>query len=99
MFFFDEDKAISPLERNEASTGNRTDFEEVRQQEKSAGLLHKRLFKKLPNKHLRAYDNIINKYSTDEDEYYYRCRLFQDYISGMTDQFAYDEYRALMISD
>jgi len=28
MFFFDEDKAISPLERNEASTGNRTDFEE-----------------------------------------------------------------------
>ena len=78
---------------------NRTDFEEVRQQEKSAGLLHKRLFKKLPNKHLRAYDNVINENSTDEDEYYYRCRLLQDYISGMTDQFAYDEYRALMIND
>lgn len=78
---------------------NRTDFEDVRQQEKSAGLLHKRLFKKLPNKHLRAYDNVINENSTDEDEYYYRCRLLQDYISGMTDQFAYDEYRALMISD
>ena len=78
---------------------NRTDFEDVRQQEKSAGLLHKRLFKKLPNKHLRAYDNVINENSTDEDEYYYRCRLLQDYISGMTDQFAYDEYRALMIND
>ena len=78
---------------------NRADFEDVRQQEKSAGLLHKRLFKKLPNKHLRAYDNVINENSTDEDEYYYRCRLLQDYISGMTDQFAYDEYRALMISD
>ena len=78
---------------------NRTDFEDVRQQENSAGLLHKRLFKKLPNKHLRAYDNVINEHSTDEDEYYYRCRLLQDYISGMTDQFAYDEYRALMISD
>lgn len=78
---------------------NRTDFEKVRQQKKSAGLLHKRLFKKLPNKHLRAYDNVIIENSTDEDEYYYRCRLLQDYISGMTDQFAYDEYRALMISD
>jgi len=78
---------------------NRTDFEEVKLQKQSAGLLHKRLFKKLPNKHLRAYDNVINENSTDEDEYYYRCRLFQDYISGMTDQFAYDEYRALMISD
>jgi len=78
---------------------NRTDFEDVRQQDKSAGLIHKRLFKKLPNKHLRAYDAVINENSNDEDEYYYRCRLFQDYISGMTDQFAYDEYRALMISD
>lgn len=78
---------------------NRTDFEDVRQQENSAGLLHRRLFKKLPNKHLRAYDDIITKSSSDEDEYYYRCRLLQDYISGMTDQFAYDEYRALMISD
>ena len=78
---------------------NRTDFESVKQQEKSARLLDKRLFKKLPNKHLRAYDAVINENSTDEDEYYYRCRLFQDYISGMTDQFAYDEYRALMISD
>jgi dGTPase len=78
---------------------NRTDFEAVKQQQKSARLLDKRLFKKLPNKHLRAYDAVINEHSSDEDEFYYRCRLFQDYISGMTDQFAYDEYRALMISD
>ncbi|MGK0516700.1 MAG: dGTPase, partial [Gammaproteobacteria bacterium] len=28
-----------------------------------------------------------------------RCRLIQDYISGMTDQFAYDEYRSLMVID
>ena len=29
-------------------------------------------------------------------EYYYRCRLLQDYISGMTDLYAWDEYRRLM---
>ena len=29
-------------------------------------------------------------------EYYYRCRLIQDYISGMTDLYAWDEYRRLM---
>ena len=28
-------------------------------------------------------------------EYYYRCRLIQDHISGMTDQFALDEYSTL----
>lgn len=78
---------------------NKTDFNNVKQQDKSARLLDKRLFKKLPNKHLRAYDAVINENSSDEDEFYYRCRLFQDYISGMTDQFAYDEYRALMITD
>jgi len=78
---------------------NKTDFTKVKQQDSSARLLDKRLFKKLPNKHLRAYDAVINENSSDEDEFYYRCRLFQDYISGMTDQFAYDEYRALMISD
>jgi dGTPase len=78
---------------------NRTGFEAVKRQDISARLFDKRLFKKLPNKHLRAYDAVINENSSDEDEFYYRCRLFQDYISGMTDQFAYDEYRALMISD
>lgn len=29
-------------------------------------------------------------------EYYYRCRLLQDYISGMIDLYAWDEYRRLM---
>ncbi len=28
-------------------------------------------------------------------EFYFRCRLILDYVSGMTDQFALDEYRAL----
>lgn len=28
-------------------------------------------------------------------EFYYRCRMLQDFVSGMTDQHAQDEYRAL----
>ncbi len=77
----------------------RQQFNRVAAQEKSARLLDKRLYKKLPDKHLRAYFSAVGDSTTDEHEYYYRCRLFQDYISGMTDQFAYDEFRAMMISD
>lgn len=66
-------------------------------QDKSSNLLCRRLIKKLPDKHIKAY----RKASKHEPtlEFYYRCRLIQDYISGMTDQFAYDEYRMLTISD
>jgi len=66
-----------------------------------------RLFKKLPNKHLAAYKRAmhaapVSEYFGDEGcrEFYYRTRLLIDYISGMTDQYAYDEYRAFhIISD
>lgn len=82
---------------------NRPDFTKVAEQEKDAGLLESRLFKKLPSKHVRAYKHSINRNSvngvSDDIEFYYRCRLLQDYISGMTDQYAYDEYRALMVID
>ncbi|TBR44834.1 dGTPase [Marinomonas agarivorans] len=76
-----------------------TSFNEVIQQTKSAPLIEKRLYKKLPEKHIRAYKSILEQLPevTEEFEFYYRCRLIQDYISGMTDQFAYDEYRALMV--
>ena len=74
-------------------------FTEVYQQAKNAPLLERRLIKKLPNKHLRAYLHAIQNEPSEELEFYYRCRLLQDYISGMTDQFAYDEYRALMVVD
>ena len=71
-----------------------------------------RLFKKLPGKHLNAYkqalDNIavfsadlkdkkLASLSEDLWEWYFRTRLLLDYISGMTDQFAYDEYRVLSV--
>ncbi|MGY0626049.1 MAG: dGTPase [Paraglaciecola chathamensis] len=74
-------------------------FTQVYQQEKDAPLLAKRLVKKLPGKHFRAYLHGIQNQQNDELEFYYRCRLLQDYISGMTDQYAYDEYRALMVVD
>lgn len=62
-----------------------------------------RLYHKLSAKHRDAYQQAINHHDVTEDsfqswEFYYRCRLLQDYISGMTDHFAYDEYRKLMVT-
>jgi len=76
---------------------SRTEFKQVIDNENSAPLLEKRLYKKLSGKHIRSYLKDVENEKTDEMEFYYRCRLLQDYISGMTDQFAYDEYRAMMI--
>ena len=78
-------------------------FSGVIQKHKSAPLIPKHLAKKLPSKHLACYQQAIDALDTDDNfsslEFYYRCRLIQDYISGMTDQFAYDEYRSLMVID
>ena len=62
-----------------------------------------RLYHKLSAKHCDAYlqaTNLIGKKDPKFAywEFYYRCRLLQDYISGMTDHFAYDEYRKLMVT-
>lgn len=80
-------------------TLSRAEFKQSYQQVKEAPLFERRLIKKLPNKHVRAYLHAIKDEASDELEFYYRCRLMQDYISGMTDQFAYDEYRSLMVID
>ncbi|MDN6020004.1 MAG: dGTPase, partial [Enterobacterales bacterium] len=64
-----------------------------------------RLFHKLSGKHLAAYREAVKqiKHLSNEQrevrEYYYRARLIQDYISGMTDLYAYDEYRRLMAAE
>ncbi len=64
----------------------------------------KKLFKKLPNKHLAAYKKALAEAPVSEQlseqtcrEFYYRTRFIIDYISGMTDQYAYDEYRAFKV--
>lgn len=77
---------------------SREDFNAVAEQSKTAPLLEKRLYKKLSGKHVRAYQQAVFG-QNDTLEFYYRCRLLQDYISGMTDQFALDEYRSLMVID
>ena len=61
-----------------------------------------RLFHKLSGKHRKAYQQqmrtliVEHKYQRLLWERYYRSRLIQDYISGMTDNYAWDEYRSLM---
>ncbi|MDN8601309.1 dGTPase [Citrobacter sp. S2-9] len=63
--------------------------------------IESRLFQKLSTRHRLAYVEVVGKLASDSPEYatleyYYRCRLIQDYISGMTDLYAWDEYRRLM---
>ncbi|MCX0222032.1 deoxyguanosinetriphosphate triphosphohydrolase, partial [Escherichia coli] len=63
--------------------------------------IESRLFQKLSTRHRLAYVEAVSKISSVSAEYpvfeyYYRCRLIQDYISGMTDLYAWDEYRRLM---
>jgi dGTPase len=64
----------------------------------------KRLFKKLSSKHKTAYkasmkEQQLNTIIADADcrEFYFRTRLISDYVSGMTDQFAFDEYCAFPV--
>ncbi len=64
-----------------------------------------RLFHKLSTKHRLAYGEAVaqlNRYPQRQQpmmEFYYRARLIQDYISGMTDLYAWDEYRRLMAAE
>ena len=64
-----------------------------------------RLFHKLSTKHRLAYGEAIaqlDRYPQQQQsmmEFYYRARLIQDYISGMTDLYAWDEYRRLMAAE
>lgn len=67
-------------------------------------LIQSRLVGKLPGKHRRAYQEAVAELDETADDYghwefYYRCRLMQDFVSGMTDRFAHDEYRNLMVID
>lgn len=64
-----------------------------------------RLFHKLSSKHRMAYTEAVaelHRYPARQQpmmEFYYRARLIQDYISGMTDLYAWDEYRRLMAAE
>lgn len=68
-------------------------------------VIETRLYHKLSVKHKLAYNEMLEKLNDINTErgkileFYYRTRLIQDYISGMTDHYAYEEYRKLMVCD
>ena len=58
------------------------------------------LLRRLPPKHLRAYAQALKALDPAAAdfahwEFYHRYRMLLDFVSGMTDQFALDEYRTL----
>jgi len=87
-------KAFEPLLLCSTET-----FQDMVQGKKRGGLIEARLFKRLANKHLKAYLQVVEPLKSGRDfillEFYYRCRLIQDHVSGMTDQYALEEYRNL----
>lgn len=76
------------------------EFIAILDQEKTASPHLKRLAGRLAERHIKAYRIAIERTKEKERlwEFYYRCRLIQDFVSGMTDQYAYDEYQALTVS-
>lgn len=79
------------------------EFERLMAGESKDFLLESRLLKRLPDKHVKAYLSLRQdapQKATDELwERYCRCRLLQDMVSGMTDQFALDEFRTLSVME
>ncbi|HEX8246647.1 MAG TPA: dGTPase [Pyrinomonadaceae bacterium] len=55
-----------------------------------------RLFNRLPKKYVLAYEDQLREFSEqDFPEWYFRAHLIVDYISGMTDVFALEQYQLL----
>ncbi|SQI42388.1 Deoxyguanosinetriphosphate triphosphohydrolase [Leminorella richardii] len=82
------------------------DFNKLVSENRHRGyLIETRLYHKLSTKHCMAYKEAVAQLGhlpeaqREIREFYYRARLIQDYISGMTDLYAYDEYRRLMAAD
>lgn len=79
---------------------SREDFQQVIDGGHRDLLIESRLAKRLANKHVSAYQLALQGLPAEADivlwEGYYRCRLIQDMVSGMTDQYALDEYRELL---
>ncbi|WP_446469762.1 dGTPase [Xenorhabdus stockiae] len=84
---------------------SREDFWELHQNNfHTKYFIETRLLHKLSTKHRLAYNEAVegiiatDEIEKDVIEFYYRARLIQDYISGMTDHYAYEEYRKFMVS-
>ena len=79
-----------------------SDFEKLLKDERITCFISMRLIKRLSSKQIVAYRHDVEKLDKKNEEefaileWYYRVRLIIDYISGMTDDFALDEYRVLL---
>ncbi len=75
------------------------DFDRLCNGDRKGLLVEALLFKRLPNKHVKAYHQLRQQPQTEAElwEAYCRCRLLQDMVSGMTDQFALEEYQTLSV--
>ena len=82
---------------------SKSEFDQLLDGKRKGFLLESRLLKRLPDKHVRAYlgqrDETPSGASGELWERYCRCRLMQDMVSGMTDQFALDEFRTLSVME
>lgn len=78
------------------------DFSELLKDGKIDCFISIRLIKRISSKQIVAYQNDVKKLNADNIEeynileFYYRVRLIIDYISGMTDDFALEEYKLLL---
>lgn len=74
-------------------------FEALVAEEKNGFLIENHLFRRLPENYVKAYKLHCAQIKDEHAiwELYYRCRLIQDMVSGMTDQLALDEYQALHV--
>ncbi|MDV2857181.1 MULTISPECIES: dGTPase [Oceanimonas] len=75
------------------------EFVDLENRRDANGQLLRRLFHRLPARHLAAYrrDSQSAPFfeSEAEREWYFRVRLLLDFISGMTDTYVLEEYRLL----
>lgn len=77
------------------------EFEKLVKGERVSCFISQRLIRRLSAKHIVAYKDAIEKLNKEDkerfelQEWYYRARLLIDYITGMTDDFALNEYKTL----
>ncbi|MCG3662225.1 dGTPase [Aliarcobacter butzleri] len=78
------------------------DFSKLLKDEKIDCFISRRLIKRISKKQIVAYKNDVEKLDKQNLqeykilEFYFRVRLIIDYISGMTDDFALEEYKVLL---
>lgn len=76
------------------------DFAKLLKDEKIDCFISIRLIRRISSKQIVAYKHDVEKLQKDDEsfeilEWYYRVRLVIDYISGMTDDYALEEFKLL----